>query len=102
MSSRPNWRQRGYDKVYDRNHRRVIREESTCWICGEPVDKAISGRDPDGPTVDHVKPRSRGGTNQRDNLRLAHARCNAARRAGITRARPATPHPGLVDQLEAS
>jgi 5-methylcytosine-specific restriction endonuclease McrA len=56
--------------------RLVLREQGTiCWLCGNlrirrPADSA-----------DHVIPRSRGGTDVMDNLRPAHHRCNARRRA---------------------
>lgn len=96
--TRPNWRERGYDKRYDRNHKRVLRDETLCWICGDVVDKTLSGRDPKGPSVDHVIPRAQGGSNDRDNLRLAHLSCNSAH-AGrrTTRKRPVTQrHPGLL------
>jgi len=42
----------------------------TCHLCGHP------GAD----TVDHIIPRSRGGTDDLDNLRPAHLSCNSARR----------------------
>lgn len=98
-AARPNWRQRGYDATYERNRLRVIREETVCALCGEPVDKALSGRHRDGPTVDHVLPRAQGGTNSRANLRLAHLRCNSARpgQERPRRKRPPARHPGLID-----
>ncbi len=79
---RGNFRERGYDATYDRNRRRVLRDEDICWLCGVVVDKRLPGTDPNGPTVDHVVPRENGGTNDLGNLRLAHLRCNSARRAG--------------------
>lgn len=51
-----------------------------CWLCGSP----ILG---EPVTVDHVLPRSRGGTDDLDNLRPAHRACNLAR--GNRPARPA-------------
>lgn len=78
---RGNFRERGYDATYDRNRRRVIGDEDVCWLCGHVVDKTLPGTDPDGPTVDHIKPREHGGTNELSNLRLAHLRCNSARGA---------------------
>lgn len=95
---RPNWRQRGYDATYDRNRKRILRTHTVCCICGEPVDKTLSGRDPDGPSIDHIVPRAEGGTNQLDNLALAHLRCNTAR-PGLerpSRRRPPEAHPGLL------
>lgn len=99
MTERPNWRERGYDKQYDRNHRRVLREETTCHICGKPVDKTLSGRLAEGPSVDHIVPRSEGGGNDRQNLRLAHQHCNNKRQGAKkpSRRRPDARHPGRID-----
>lgn len=99
LAHRPNFRQRGYDRRYDRNHKRVLREETHCHICGEVVDKTLSGRHPRGASVDHIIPISAGGSNDRGNLRLAHLSCNSSRREGERplRQRPAARHPGLVD-----
>ena len=99
-NTRADWRERGYDAEYDRNRRLVLREETVCHICGQPVDKTLSGRDRMGPTLDHLVPRARGGTNARSNLRLAHLSCNSAKRAGVQagrRRRPPERHPGIVD-----
>lgn len=79
---RANWRQRGYDREYDRNRLLVLAEETVCGLCGKPVDTSLPGTDPLGPCVDHITPRSRGGTNDRSNLRLAHTGCNASRQDG--------------------
>lgn len=78
-AKRGNWRQRGYDPEYDRNRLTVIREETHCWICNQLVDKTLPGTHRDGPTADHVIRKEDGGTNKRDNLRLAHLRCNSGR-----------------------
>ena len=53
------------------------RDNWVCHVCGEPVDQALSGRDPMGPTVDHVIPLSRGGKDCYDNVALAHLSCNS-------------------------
>jgi len=75
------FREKGYDAEYDRNRARVLAEETHCWLCGHPVDKALSGKLPDGPSVDHRIPISAGGGNGRDNLSLSHNRCNSGRRS---------------------
>lgn len=46
-----------------------------CWLCGHP----------DATTVDHVHPRSRGGTDALANLRPAHLFCNTGRGASPPR-----------------
>lgn len=51
-----------------------------CWLCGKPVDCTADWRiGPLAPTIDHVIPSSRGGSDDLDNLKLAHAVCNTAR-----------------------
>ena len=51
-----------------------------CWICHEPVDKTLSGRHRMGPTIDHIKPRSLGGSvYSPSNCALSHQKCNAGR-----------------------
>ena len=60
----------------------VLAEETRCWLCGHPVDRTLPGAHPQGPTVDHIIPLSRGGNPlDRNNARLAHRRCNVTRGA---------------------
>lgn len=47
-----------------------------CWLCNEPVDPSLSRKDRRGATIDHVIPLSRGGSDEADNVRLAHWGCN--------------------------
>ncbi len=48
------------------------RHGSRCWLCGDfMMAEDIS--------IDHVIPRCKGGTNELENLRLAHTTCNNAR-----------------------
>ena len=42
-----------------------------CWLCHQPIDGL--------PSADHVLPRSRGGSDDIENLRPSHLRCNIAR-----------------------
>lgn len=57
------------------------RDGTDCSICGEQIDMAV--RRSSGslfyPSIDHVKPRALGGTNDPDNLALAHFWCNAVK-----------------------
>lgn len=48
----------------------IQRDGNACWYCHEPFDKE------NPPTIDHVKPRSKGGTNNLSNLRLSCSPCN--------------------------
>lgn len=55
------------------------RDGWVCQICHEPVDR---DGEPTGawfPSLDHVTPRSLGGGDDDDNLRLAHRWCNSVR-----------------------
>jgi hypothetical protein len=47
-----------------------------CYLCGELVKRDVPRTDPDGPTIDHVVPLSRGGTDDLANVATAHWRCN--------------------------
>jgi len=58
----------------------IDHSDGICGICGRDVDKTLNGRHPWGPTVDHRVPRARGGTDDLDNLVIAHLRCNAAKK----------------------
>nr|WP_239536851.1 HNH endonuclease signature motif containing protein [Arthrobacter roseus] len=51
-----------------------------CWLCGEQVDLEADGkRDDWAATLDHVIPRSKGGTHDESNLKTAHRWCNSIR-----------------------
>lgn len=55
------------------------RDGGRCNICGRRIDFNLSGRAKWGPTIDHLLPVSLGGTNDADNLALAHRVCNTSR-----------------------
>jgi 5-methylcytosine-specific restriction endonuclease McrA len=70
---------------------------AVCWLCREPINLDLPRTHPFGLSLDHVQPRSQGGTDAVSNLRPAHLRCNlrrGARRPGTVR--PATTHPALA------
>lgn len=57
----------------DQVRRRVLAEESDCWLCGQPVDKTLKTPHPGSPEVDEVIPVSKGGDPfDRRNCRLSH------------------------------
>jgi endogenous inhibitor of DNA gyrase (YacG/DUF329 family) len=55
------------------------RDGNRCHICCRKVDMNLSGKAKWGPTIEHIVPVSRGGTNEPGNLALAHRYCNTAR-----------------------
>lgn len=58
----------------------VLREEHTCWLCNEPVDKTLPPFLPGSPEVDEVTPIAEGGSPiDRANCRLSHRLCNVRR-----------------------
>lgn len=56
------------------------RDNWTCWLCECEVDRSASWPSPDSPSIDHVVPVVRGGSNHRNNLRCAHLGCNIRKR----------------------
>ncbi len=57
---------------------------SVCWLCGGargPIVLGLRRGHPLGPSMDHVVPRSMGGSWDLSNLRPAHFGCNSARGA---------------------
>ena len=69
--------------------RRVLAEESNCWLCGEPVDKTLHYLDPMAPEVDEVLPVSLGGDPfARANCRLAHRPASVTNAAATGHASP--------------
>lgn len=54
-----------------------VRDDFTCHICNGRVDWTQSPQGfNDYPSIDHIKPISKGGTHQWHNVKLAHRRCN--------------------------
>ena len=63
-------------QVFKKNKKIILATQSICGICGQPVDKSIKYPDPLSPTVDHIIPCAKGGSDELDNLQLAHRKCN--------------------------
>lgn len=59
-------------KIYER-------DGWTCQLCTEPVDPSLHHSDQWAATLDHIVPRSQGGDDSDENLRLAHRWCNSVR-----------------------
>lgn len=62
--------------LYDKNKKIILVTQNICGICGQPVDKSLKYPHPFSPTVDHIIPCNKGGSDELDNLQLAHRRCN--------------------------
>ena len=77
MSNNP--RYENYSKR-ERIRKQVLREETVCWLCGEPVNVKLPHGTPASPEVDEILPVSLGGSPiDRKNCRLAHRLCNQKR-----------------------
>ncbi len=74
-------------KLIDRDidvHKLYDRDQGICWLCGEKCDFSDHTLDERGnfivgqnyPSIDHVKPLSKGGQHSWDNVKLAHHYCN--------------------------
>jgi 5-methylcytosine-specific restriction endonuclease McrA len=65
----------------------MLKQRSLCAICGYrlPVTGELSAEleFAYSATFDHIIPRSQGGHDGLENLRLAHRRCNVARGNGV-------------------
>lgn len=60
-------------------HRIYERDDWTCQLCGDPVDRDAVVPHPLAPTLDHIHPLARGGDHAEANLQLAHFLCNATK-----------------------
>lgn len=66
--------------AFDRAKKKILASESTCGICGLPVDKSLKYPHPFAPCIDHIIPIDRGGhPSDIANLQLAHWKCNRAK-----------------------
>ena len=70
-----------------------------CLICNGPI--AFDARTGEGATLEHIRARHRGGTDDPDNLGVAHARCNGekGRRWDPKRRRAASEYDAFVARL---
>ncbi len=59
------------------------RDGWVCWLCDGQIDPSLPRSLPGAASIDHVVPRSRGGTSDLRNLRLAHRRCNGRRGSSL-------------------
>lgn len=72
-----------YDRSFHKADRRaavIARDAGVCQLCGRLVDLEAKWPVRSSAEIDHVVPVKFGGTNELDNLKLAHAKCNSDRR----------------------
>ena len=79
----PKRKTRGLERVT----KLFVKQSGKCYLCGAemklPEDFSERNvRDPLEATIDHLIPRSHGGTYRKENIKAAHAKCN--RRKGST------------------
>ena len=70
--------------IRKRGRRRIaalVRAGAPCHLCGRSIDLSVPWPDPMSFVVDHVIPTSRGGSDDFDQRRPAHNRCNRTRSA---------------------
>lgn len=74
-----------------RDQRRILLQAlaklygTSCCRCGRHVDPDAPSVWPWGPSVDHVEALATGGSDELENVRLAHLRCNAEHGNGVLR-----------------
>ena len=62
---------------FEKNKKRIYASQSTCGICGGPVDFRLKYPHPLSPCIDHIIPIAKGGhPSDIENLQLAHMCCN--------------------------
>jgi hypothetical protein len=52
------------------------RDGDGCWLCGGKLDFEAAPNSKKAPTLEHLQPSSKGGSNKLDNLVLCHPGCN--------------------------
>ena len=63
--------------AFEKNKKKIYASQTTCGICGRPVDFTQKYPHPLSPCIDHIIPINRGGhPSDIDNLQLAHWTCN--------------------------
>lgn len=72
-------RSRGQWISPSRRYAIYARDAWLCWVCGNTVNQSLIPIDDYAASLDHVIPRSWGGTDTDNNLRLAHRICNTLR-----------------------
>ena len=74
---------RGQFWIAERQRRAIYeRDDWICQLCFDPIDQAADYLHDYAPSLDHITPRSHGGSDKPENLRTVHRWCNAIRSVG--------------------
>jgi 5-methylcytosine-specific restriction endonuclease McrA len=74
---------RGSDWIHPRIRREIYERDGwTCYLCDKPLDLSAGPNGNRAPSLDHVIPRSKGGTHDPSNLKTACRSCNS--RKGVS------------------
>jgi 5-methylcytosine-specific restriction endonuclease McrA len=79
MACRTSGPARRYDGYRRYTNLVIARDNQICQICLTAVDLNANYQTKWSPTLDHIIPRSRNGSHEPENLRLAHRWCNSIR-----------------------
>jgi len=72
------------------------RDRWVCQLCGKKVGRSYPPNHRRSPSLDHIIPRSLGGSDEPDNLQLSHRDCNSLKSDGTFAAAEQLPLVGLV------
>jgi 5-methylcytosine-specific restriction endonuclease McrA len=73
---------RGSDWIADKTRMEIYERDGwTCHICSEPVDRDAHFNDNLAPSLDHLVPKSLGGSHEPENLKTSHRICNSLKGA---------------------
>ena len=62
---------------FEKNKKRIYATQTTCGICGKPVDMTLKYPNPMAKCIDHIIPLAKNGhPSDINNLQLAHWTCN--------------------------
>jgi 5-methylcytosine-specific restriction endonuclease McrA len=68
------------NKIYN-TVARQLHGQVPCWVCGKHVSAEEA-------TLEHIRPRSEGGSSHLENLAISHGECNRGRHVSADRAEP--------------
>lgn len=57
----------------------ILRDGLDCSLCFQPIDTSLTWPNPGSISIDHIRPRSLGGSNDPSNLALSHLGCNCSK-----------------------